>query len=128
MFDLKKKTEYGLQLMIALAKRYSQGPLSLRQLAKEEKLPYKFLEQLVFPLRMSGLIEAKEGKLGGYFLTKSPGQISVSQIVEALEGPMDLGHCFGCPKAGSCGQKDIWSEVGEKIRQTMKGKKLKDLV
>lgn len=128
MFDLKKKTEYGLQLMIALAKRFSQGPLSLRQLAKEEKLPYKFLEQLVFPLRMSGLIGAKEGKAGGYFLTKSPSKVSVSQVVEAIEGPMDLGHCFGCPKASSCGQKDIWSEVGEKINQTMKGKTLKDLI
>lgn len=128
MFDLNKKTEYGLQLMIALAKRYSQGSLSLRQLAKEEKLPYKFLEQLVLPLRLAGLVEAKEGKAGGYFLTKSPGRISVSQVVEALEGPMDLGHCFGCPKAGTCGQKDIWSEVGEKINQTMKGKTLKDLI
>lgn len=128
MFDLKKKTEYGLQLMIALAKRFSQGPLSLRQLAKEEKLPYKFLEQLVFPLRMSGLIGAKEGKAGGYFLTKLPSKVSVSQVVEAIEGPMDLGHCFGCPKASSCGQKDIWSEVGEKINQTMKGKTLKDLI
>jgi len=128
MFDLKKKTEYGLQLMIALARQYSQGPLSLRILAKEEKLPYKFLEQLVFPLRLAGLIEAKEGKTGGYFLTKSPGKISVSQVVEALEGPMDLGHCFGCPKANSCGQKEVWSEVGEKIRQTMEGKTLKDLI
>jgi Rrf2 family transcriptional regulator, cysteine metabolism repressor len=128
MFDLKKKTEYGLQLMMALAKRYSQGPLSLRQLAKEEKLPYKFLEQLVLPLRIAGFLEAKEGKAGGYFLTKPPAKISVSQVVEALEGPMDLGHCLGCSKAGTCGQKDIWSEVGEKIRQAMKGKTLKDLI
>lgn len=128
MFDLKKKTEYGLQLMIALARQYRQGPLSLRQLAKDEKLPYKFLEQLVFPLHLAGLIDAKEGKNGGYFLNKSPGKISVSQVVEALEGPLELGHCSGCPKVDLCGQKDIWSEVGEKIRQTMKGKTLKDLL
>ncbi len=127
MFDLKKKTEYGLQLMIALAKQYHQGPLSLRQIAKQEKLPYKFLEQLTFPLRLAGLIEAKEGKAGGYFLTKTPDKISVAQIIEALEGPIQLGHCFGCPKASFCGQKDVWSEVGAKILETMKGKTLKDL-
>lgn len=128
MFNLKKKTEYGLQLMIALAKQYRQGPLSLRKIAKEEKLPYKFLEQLVFPLRLAGLVEAKEGKGGGYFLTKAPNKISVAQIIEALEGPMQLGQCFGCPKISSCGQKDVWGEVGEKITQTMKGKTLKDLI
>jgi Rrf2 family transcriptional regulator, cysteine metabolism repressor len=128
MFDLKKKTEYGLQLMIALARRYHQGPLSLRRIAKEEKLPYKFLEQLVFPLRLAGLVEAKEGKAGGYFLVKSPGKISVAQIIEVLEGPMQLGHCLDCPKASSCGQKDIWGEIGEKILQTMKNKTLKDLI
>lgn len=128
MFNLKKKTEYGLQLMIALARQYHQGPLSLRKIAKEEKLPYKFLEQLVFPLRLAGLLEAKEGKSGGYFLTKAPNKISVAQIIEALEGPMQLGQCFGCPKISFCGQKDVWSEVGEKITQTMKGKSLKDLI
>jgi len=128
MFNLKKKSEYGLQLMIALAKQYHQGPLPLRKIAKEEKLPYKFLEQLVFPLRLAGLLEAKEGKGGGYFLTKAPNKISVAQVIEALEGPMQLGHCFGCPKVDFCGQKDVWSEVGEKITQTMKGKTLKDLI
>jgi len=128
MFDLKKKTEYGLQLMIALARQYQQGPLSLRQIAKEEKLPYRFLEQLVFPLRLAGLVEAKEGKTGGYFLVKTPGKISVAQIIEALEGPMQLGHCLGCPKVNFCGQKDVWGEVGEKILQTMKGKTLKYLI
>lgn len=128
MFDLKKKTEYGLQLMIALAKRYSQGPLSLRQLAKEEKLPYKFLEQLVLPLRIAGLIEAKEGKGGGYFLTRSPKKISVAEVVETLEGPVNIGHCFGCPKAEICGQKDVWVEVGNKVREAIKKKTLEDLI
>ncbi len=128
MFNLKKKTEYGLQLMIALARQYHQGPLSLRKIAKKEKLPFKFLEQVVFSLRLAGLLEAKEGKSGGYFLAKAPNKISVAQIIEALEGPMELGHCLGCPKVSFCGQKDIWSEVGEKITQTMKGKTLKDLI
>ena len=70
MFELSKKTDYGLELMIALAKNYGQGPLSLRQIAKKKKLPFKYLEQVVVPLRESGLIEAKKGKSGGYFLKK----------------------------------------------------------
>ena len=78
-------------------------------------------------LRLAGLIEAKEGKGGGYFLTKKPEEITVAEVVEVLEGPVEVGACFGCPKAAACGQKDIWQEVGQKVKKTIKGKTLKDL-
>lgn len=128
MFGLSKKTDYGMELMIALAKNYRQGPLSLRQVAKEKKLPFKYLEQVVIPLRESGLIEAKEGKGGGYFLKKKPEKVSVAEIVEILEGPVEVGACFDCPKATICGQKDVWVEVGDKVRETIEGKSLADLI
>lgn len=128
MFGLSKKTDYGMELMITLAKKYRQGPLSLRQIAKQKKLPFKYLEQVVMPLRESGLIGAKEGKGGGYFLKKSPKKISIAQIVEILEGPVEVGYCVGCPKAAICGQKDIWTEVGDKVRKTIEDKTLADLI
>lgn len=128
MFGLTKKTDYGLELMIALAKNFSQGPVSLREIAKEKKLPYKFLSQVAGELRGWGLIEAKEGKGGGYFLTRPPSKISVAEVVEALEGPVEVGACFGCPKASICSQKDVWGEVGDKLRKTMKGKSVADLL
>jgi Rrf2 family cysteine metabolism transcriptional repressor len=128
MFGLTKKTDYGLELMIALAKNYAQGPLSLRQIAQKKKLPFKYLEQVVLPLREAGLLEAKQGKGGGYFLTKKPTEISVAEIVEVLEGPVELGACLGCPKAALCGQKDVWTEVGDQVRETIAGKTLGDLL
>lgn len=128
MFGLSKRTDYGMELMIALAKNYRQGPLSLRQIAKKKKLPFKYLEQVVMPLRESGLIKAKEGKGGGYFLKKSPKKISVAEVVEILEGPVEVGYCFGCPKVTICGQKDVWEEVGDKVRETIEGKTLADLI
>lgn len=127
MFGLSKKTDYGMELMIALAKKYRQGLLSLRQIAKQKKLPFKYLEQVVVPLRESGLVGAKEGKGGGYFLKKSPKKVSVAEIVEILEGPVEVGACFGCPKATVCGQKDVWVEVGDKVRETIEGKTLAGL-
>ncbi|MBM3205476.1 Rrf2 family transcriptional regulator [Candidatus Shapirobacteria bacterium] len=128
MFDFNKKTDYGLRLMVFLAKNAQKGPLSLRQIAKQEKLPFKFLEQVVFLLKTAGLVDSKEGKNGGYFLTKNPQKISVAQIVESLEGPVEFGHCFGCPKAGLCGPEEIWAEIGEKVRKTIRDKTLKDLI
>jgi len=128
MFDLSKKTDYGLELMIALAKAYGQGPLSLRVIAKEKKLPLRFLEQIAGELRQSGLIESKEGKGGGYFLADKPKSISVDQIVEVLDGPFGWGACAGCSKAAACDQKDIWQDVGEQVRATIKQKTLADLI
>jgi len=128
MFDLKKKTDYGLELMIALAKNYKKGPVSLKQIAKDKKMPYKFLGQLASQFRQFGLIEAKEGSGGGYFLTVAPKKVLVSEILKILEGPVELGACFGCPKARACGQKDIWVEVGDQVRKALEGKTLADLI
>lgn len=128
MFQISKKTDYGLELMIYLAKNYGQKPVSLKTVAKEKKLPFKFLEQLVIPLREASLIAAKSGKSGGYYLKKRPERISIAKIVEVLEGPVQVGACFGCPKAATCGPKDVWSEVGDNVRKTIKGKTLRDLI
>ncbi len=128
MFDLSKTTDYGMELMITLAKNYGQGPLSLREIAKAKKLPLKFLEQIAQDLRQSGLIESKEGKGGGYFLALLPKKITVDQIIEVLEGPFGLGACAGCPKAASCGQKEVWQDVGEQVRTAIKKKTLADLI
>ena len=128
MFGLTKKADYGVELMTALAKNFGQGPLPLRQIAKEKKLPFKYLEQVVIPLREAGLINAKEGRAGGYFLKKNPKKISIAKIVEVLEGPVEVGACLGCPKAEICGQRDVWSEVGDKVRETIEEKTLADLI
>jgi Rrf2 family protein len=129
MLSLNKKTDYGLRLMIALAKKYKKGPSSLKQMARENKLPFKFLEQAAFLLRVAGLIDSKEGKSGGYFLTKSPGKISMGTIIEALEGPVGFDHhCAGCPEFGLCGQKDVMDEVELQVKKTIKAKTLKELI
>lgn len=128
MFGLTKKADYGLELMITLAKNYDKGPVSLFKIAKEKKLPFKYLEQVVPNLRKAGLIKAKEGRGGGYFLKKEPKDISVAEVVEVLEGPVEVGACFGCPKATICGQRDVWAEVGDKVRETIEDKTLADLI
>ena len=128
MFGISKKVDYGMALMITLAKNWQKKPVSLREISKEKKLPFKFLEQVVMPLRQASLIKSKAGRTGGYLLKKAPGRISVAEIVEVLEGPVEVGHCSGCPQAVMCGQKDVWAEVGEKVQKTIEGKTLEDLI
>lgn len=127
MFGLKKKTNYGLELMIYLAKNFGKGPIALKEIAQKKKLPHKFLEQIIISLREAGLVEAKEGKKGGYFLKKKPRGISVAKIVEILEGSVEVCHCFTCPIARDCSQKDFWGQVGDKVRKAIEGKTLADL-
>ncbi|MEA3356886.1 MAG: Rrf2 family transcriptional regulator [Patescibacteria group bacterium] len=127
MFGLKRKTNYGLEVLIFLARNFGGKPISLRQIAQERKLPYKYLEQIVIPLRESGIIEAKEGKGGGYFLNRDPKRILVSEIIKVLEDNVELGQCSGCSMAKKCNQKDLWTEVSNKINEIIKGKSLADL-
>jgi len=126
VFDISKKTDYGMELMVQLAKNYGRGYISLKEVAKERKLPLKFLEQIAGELREAELIKAKEGKGGGYVLVRSPKKISVAEVTEVLEGPV-MGGCAGCPSAAICGHQEVWEEVGDKVLATMKGKSLADL-
>jgi Rrf2 family cysteine metabolism transcriptional repressor len=128
MFGISKKSDYGLELMAALARNYGKKPLSLRRIARKHKLPFKYLEQVAFALKEAGLIKSKEGRAGGYSLKEAPEKITIAEVVEVLEGPIEVGACFGCPKAFMCSQKNIWSEVGNKVRKTIEGRTIADLV
>jgi len=108
MIYFTKKTDYGLELMIELARHSSGRPLSLKKIARQRNLSLKFIEQIAAALRKRGLIGAKEGRVGGYFLTKSPEKISLWQIIKTLEG--DARACDDCLRNDACYPKGIWRE------------------
>jgi Rrf2 family protein len=83
---ISKKTIYGLQAAILLAKRYDSGPILITDLAIEGRIPKKFLEAILLELKKNGILNSKKGKGGGYVLGKSPQDISVGDIVRTLEG------------------------------------------
>lgn len=84
------KTIYALQLLIALAERsqISKAPIQLREIAETYNLPFKFLEQIAITLKGAGWIHGQRGKEGGYVLSVSPGNISLSEILRLLEGDL----------------------------------------
>jgi Rrf2 family protein len=84
------KVQYGLQAMIELAANYGSGQLQIADIAKEQKIPIRFLEQLLLILKRGGLISSTRGKEGGYTLLKHPSDITVLEIVELLDGPIQL--------------------------------------
>lgn len=130
MFELTKKAEYGLQLMVFLAKK-KQEPVALKEVAKKKKLPYRFLSQVAADLKKAGLVKAKEGVGGGYFLARPAEKIEVAEILEVLEGPIELVECLqngaSCPWAGVCGQKAMFTEMKKSLKKIMEAHTLADL-
>jgi len=116
---ISTKIRYGARAMLELAFRYGEGPIELKEIAKRENISLKYLEQVIIPLRTAGLVKSVRGSKGGYSLAKSPSDIYLSDVVEILEGPVNLIECLtdpkACQKSSICVTRDIWKEVSEAI-------------
>lgn len=128
---LGSRTTYGLLVMTELAKNYGQVPVSLSKIASSFNLPLSYLEQLMINLRKARLVLAKRGKEGGYLLARRPDLISISEILEVLEGPIQMVGCQsnnGCPLTNSCGMCSFWLDFQRKVHRSLREKTLSDLL
>jgi len=85
---ITKRGEYALKTLLALAFVYGQRTLSLREISEQERLPVKFLEQIMMVLRRSDFVESTKGKHGGYALSRPPQSITVGEIIRSVDGPL----------------------------------------
>jgi Rrf2 family protein len=92
--QFSKKLDYGLFLLIELARKTGKYPLSLQKVAQENGMSFFFLQKVAFELRKSGIVESNRGKNGGYILAKPASVITLKDIVEVLEGPVNVMHCL----------------------------------
>ncbi len=117
--------------MTALACEHGEKSLFLKDIAASEEISGKYLSLIVIPLRAAGLINSLRGAHGGYSLARDPGDITLCDIIEALEGETCLVRCVKqpstCDRASICPTRDIWSVLGNKIRETMKSVTIAEL-
>jgi Rrf2 family cysteine metabolism transcriptional repressor len=118
---LTAKSEYGVLAVIDLACTYGSGPVSARQIAERRGIPPRFLEQLFVSLRRAGIVTAVRGARGGFTLTRPPAEITVLDVVEALEGPLQSSVCdqereAGCGKSASCAAAPVWARATDALR------------
>jgi Rrf2 family cysteine metabolism transcriptional repressor len=129
---ISTKIRYGTRAMLELATQYGKGPVELREIAKKENISPKYLEQVIIPLRTGGLVKAIRGSKGGYSLAKPPSEICLNDLIEILEGPLNLIECLSdptaCRKVTSCVTRDIWKEVSEAIYKIFNSITLEDMV
>jgi len=122
------KAEYGLKAMINLALSYPKIK-SLKDVSSEEGISFKYLERIICDLRKCGIIESHKGKDGGYVLAQNPSKVKIGEIVEILEGPIEIMKCES-KKCSSlhCRSKKVWVEVGKQVRKTLDNITLLDLI
>ena len=85
---ITKKGEYALRALLDLSFIYNERTLNLREIAKQEKIPHKFLEQIMMLLKKTGFVQSVQGKYGGYLLARPPKHITLGEIIRAVEGPL----------------------------------------
>jgi Rrf2 family protein len=127
--------EYGVRAMIALARSYGEGPLSIAAIARESSVPYSYLEQLIVPLRKAGLVASKRGAQGGYVLSRPPDEIRVGEVYRVMEGPIAPMECVSedeseqtCPLIPNCETRPVWIKVRDSIAEAIDSVTLADLV
>jgi Rrf2 family protein len=121
--------------MVQLARRHGTGPASLAEMATDEDLPRAYLEQLVMSLRDAGLVSSTRGARGGYELTRAPGEIRMSEVLRALEGPIapmlcatdDPEHALTCDRSSRCTVNVLWVRVRDAIAGALDSMTLADL-
>ncbi len=130
---LSTRAEYGIRVLVALARAEGQGPQSLAVVARAEKLPHAYLEQLVGDLRRAGLVTATRGKAGGYALSRPAASVSLVEAVRALDGPLLEMPCAGvdnlevCDRPQDCSVHEVFQRVHTSLEDTLSATTLAEI-
>lgn len=136
--NLSKRGEYGLRAMIdlSIARELGRDLVQLSELAQNEKIPVKFLEQILLALKQGGFLESVRGKYGGYRLARPAKQIFAGQVVRFLDGPIAPIGCVSqtayercsCPDEAHCGLRMLMLDVRNAIANVVDRYTLADVV
>ncbi len=129
---LSTRSRYGVRMMVDLADHYGGNPVFLKDIACRQEISEKYLSLIVIPLRGAGLIQSTRGARGGYALSRKPSEITVLDILKALEGDISLVDCVGdekgCRQSGECATRDVWDALSRSISDTLASVTLAELV
>ncbi|CAM3517923.1 Rrf2 family transcriptional regulator [Paenibacillus lupini] len=122
---ISTKGRYGLTIMMELAGKFGEGPISLKSIAERNQLSEHYLEQLVAPLRNAGLVKSIRGAYGGYILSKEPETITAGDVIRILEGPISP---VDFTEEDDPAKRDLWLRIRDSIASVLDSTTLADLV
>ncbi len=124
------KGDYGIRALVELAQHCGEGPVQSAEIARRQCIPEPYLDQLLTTLRRAGFIRSVRGPQGGHALLREPGEIRLSEVIEALEGSLAPIACLDeahCTKPGICAQRDVWEQVRRATHEILAGVTIADL-
>jgi len=133
---LSKKSQYAFKALTYLSEKFNEGPVLISEIAKNKKIPIKFLESILLELKKAGILDSKKGKGGGYFLNQRPEKVKVATVIRLINGPISMLPCVSlyfyerCKNCNEkhCGLHDMMIEVRDATLGIVENRTLKDLV
>ncbi len=134
---LSKKTKYAIKALVALGKNIDQPPMQISKIAEEERIPKKFLEQILLDLRNAGFLYSKKGAGGGYSLNKKPEDIYLVQILRLTDGPVAMLPCASlnfyhkcdeCKDEITCGIRSAFIDVRDATLKILGETSIADII
>lgn len=129
---ISTKARYGLRILIDLVQYAGDRPRMIREISESQGISQKYIGRLIIDLRKAGILRSVRGAKGGYVLKKKPEELNLLEIVEVMEGKMNLVRCVSspriCKRASSCASRDIWCKLTSEMRETLSKIKLSDVV
>lgn len=130
---ISTKGDYATRALQDLAMRYEKGPVPIETIAQRQALPARYLEQLLLILKRAGFLASKRGVNGGYYLAKAPREITLGQILRAVDGPIAPIYCVSenprehCSQESFCVLRDVWAEVRDAVSAIVDHTTLQDI-
>jgi len=129
---LSTKTRYGTRILIELALRADQGATQVSKISLQQKIPVKYMEQLLRTLNQAGVVKSVRGPKGGHLLAEDPSQISLGKVVRLFEGQTDLVECVSSPEkcdmASECLVRNAWQDATSVLYEKLDNVSIADLI
>jgi len=130
---LSKKSDYALRAMIYLSMNYKNGAVQIKEISAKEKIPQKFLENILLTLRKAGILNSKIGLKGGYELARSPDLITLGEVIRALDGAIAPVDCVSkisykpCSEEVTCVIRGVMMDIRNAITDVLDTRTFADM-
>ena len=129
---LSTRVRYGVRALIDLSKNYSDHPVSIKEIARRQRISFRYLENIFHDLKKSGILGSTKGKGGGFFLACALSQVSLLDLIDILDGEFSIVDCLGndalCENAKKCYTRTMWKKLNGEIRGTFARVNLEEVV
>jgi Rrf2 family protein len=124
-----------MRAVLDIAQYGGNGPVAVKDISRRQNIPARFLEQVMTALKKGGIVESFRGPTGGYVLAKAPKNITLADVVEAVEGPVVIMDCLvgsdrqkGCDMSSECAIREVFGDVQSAVNKTLAAVTVSDMI